>query len=76
MFDMIYVVVLILLGILTVPLILDYSYKFKFEIRNKLLKTTLYFLWIICFLFLEIDDLVELFTKNIRPLLTFNVLIH
>ena len=58
MFDMIYVVVLIL----TVPLILDYSYKFKFEIRNKLLKTTLYFLWIICFLFLEIDDLVELFT--------------
>ena len=62
MFDMIDIVVLILLGILTVPLILDYSYKFKFEIRNKLLKTTLYFLWVICMLFFEIDDLVELFT--------------
>ncbi len=59
MYDIIYVVVLILLGILTVPLMLDFSCKFKFKIRNELLKTIL---WVICFLFLEIDDLVELFT--------------
>ena len=62
MFDMIDIVVLILLGILAVPLMLDFSSKFKFKIRNELLKTILCLLWVICMLFFEIDDLVELFT--------------
>ena len=61
MFDMIDIVVLILLGILTVPLMLDFSSKFKFKIRNELLKIILCLLWVICMLFFEIADLIIFF---------------
>ncbi len=59
MFDMIDIVVLILLGILTVPLMLDFLSKFK--IRNELLKTILCLLWVILMLFFEIEDLITFF---------------
>lgn len=59
MFDMIDIVVLILLGILTVPLMLDFLSKIK--IRNELLKTILCLLWVILMLFFEIEDLITFF---------------
>ena len=61
MFDMIDIVVLILLGILTVPLMLDFLSKFK--IRNELLKTILCLLWVILMLFFEIEDLITFLYK-------------
>ena len=44
-----------------IPLMLDFSSKFKFKIRNELLKTILCLLWVICMLFFEIEDLIIFF---------------
>lgn len=49
MSDIIYLTSLILLGILSVFIALDYSDEFKVKVNNKVIKCILYFSWLLIF---------------------------